>query len=104
MEIGGKAIEIKEKAMKIDEKAIEINEKAIKIDEKAIESIEKAMEIYEKVIEISEKAERPPAPTGPGAQKRYFLKGFLMKNDIVSVPATPGRLLRPAPALKIDAF
>ena len=48
--------------------------------------------------------EKPPAPTGPGAQHRCLLKRFLRKNDTFSVRAAPGRLLRPAPALRIDTF
>ena len=43
-------------------------------------------------------------PTGPGAQNRYFSKGFYIKNDTFSVPAAPGRLPRPAPALKTVIF
>ena len=42
--------------------------------------------------------------TGPGAQNRYFSKGFYIKNDTFSVPAAPGRLPRPAPALKTVIF
>ena len=47
---------------------------------------------------------RPPAPTGLGAQNRYFLKGLQTESDTISVPAAAGRLLPPAPALKIDVF
>ena len=42
--------------------------------------------------------------TGPGAQNRYFSKGFYIKNDTFSVPAAPGRSLRDAPALETVDF
>ena len=44
------------------------------------------------------------APTGPGARNRYFPKGFSIKTDTLSFPAAPGRLPRPAPALKTVTF
>ena len=39
----------------------------------------------------------PLAPTGPGAQNRYFSKGFSIKNDTFSVPAH-WRISAPLPA------
>ena len=114
MKINQKALTTDDKVMKIDEKEMKIDEKAIKIDEKlpaacADRSRSSKSVLFKRILKkkryfFRPGRSRPPAPTGPGAQNRYFLKGFSRKNDTFSVPGAPGRLPRPAPELKIDAF